>query len=144
MTKLLQKLKRADQILGKFSFLASTAVLFSVSFLSYSQQSNGQQSNGDGTNEYYVSATASSNGDGTRSRPFNLLSQAELASSAGDTIYLIANDQNKPLDGGIALKSGQKLIMMGTTTQNFEDMSSRVIMTNTTAHLRCNSAVVGS
>lgn len=63
---------------------------------------------------WYVSASASSGGDGTISSPFNSLAAAEQASSPDDTIVIEPSPLNvPPLDGGIALKPGQRLIGAG-------------------------------
>lgn len=59
----------------------------------------------------YVSAAAAEGGDGSRARPFNSLEAVEQASAAGDAIVVLAAPLNvAPLDGGIALKPGQRLI----------------------------------
>jgi len=59
----------------------------------------------------YVSAQASPDGDGTRTSPFNSLEAIENASQPGDTLVVLAVAIDvPPLDGGIALKRGQRLI----------------------------------
>ena len=59
----------------------------------------------------YVSALAPAGGDGTRERPFDSLQTLEAASAPGDTLVVLpAPLEVAPLDGGIALKPGQKLI----------------------------------
>ena len=70
----------------------------------------GQPPRNMGGKTYYVSADARSDGDGSWSRPFLSLSQAESASAAGDTIYLLASESGKVLDGRIALKPRQQLL----------------------------------
>lgn len=61
--------------------------------------------------DWYVAANATDTGDGSRSRPFNSLQAAEQASKANDTIVVLPAPLNvAPLDGGIALKPGQRLI----------------------------------
>lgn len=63
---------------------------------------------------WYVSATASPGGDGSIQSPFNSLSAVEQASSPGDTIVIEASPLGvPPLDGGIALKPGQRLLGQG-------------------------------
>ncbi|MCQ4083912.1 hypothetical protein NGB36_25815 [Streptomyces sp. RB6PN25] len=63
---------------------------------------------------WYVSATASPGGDGSRQAPFDGLAAVELASSPGDTIVVLPAPLSvPPLDGGIALKPRQKLIGAG-------------------------------
>jgi hypothetical protein len=59
----------------------------------------------------YVGADAAEGGDGSQARPFGSLAAVEEASAAGDTIRVVA--AKAPLDGGIALKAGQRLIGAG-------------------------------
>jgi len=64
--------------------------------------------------EWYVSASASLGGDGSIQAPFNTLAAVQQASGPGDTIFVVPSPiQNAPLDGGIALKPGQRLIGAG-------------------------------
>lgn len=61
--------------------------------------------------KWYVSASAPEGGDGSRARPFNSLQAAEQASAPGDAIIVLPAPPVQPaLDGGIALKPGQRLI----------------------------------
>jgi hypothetical protein len=60
--------------------------------------------------DVYVVAGAASRGDGTPTRPFSQLEQAEAASSAGDRIYVSAKSAWEVLPGSITLKPNQKLI----------------------------------
>lgn len=63
--------------------------------LAFSPLSSSQTPGSSGISEYYVSADAGSDGDGSRRRPFASLSQAESAAAAGDVIYVIAStDRN--------------------------------------------------
>ena len=103
--------------------------------LAFAQQSVRQHSSADEINDYYVSADAGVNGDGSQSKPFLLLSQAESASAAGDTIYLVASNRAGLLDGGIALKPRQKLIGTTANGQFLDSAGSRVQITNTSDHL---------
>lgn len=60
---------------------------------------------------WYVSASARAGGNGSISAPFNSLSQVQSASSPGDTIVVEpAPTSVPPLNGGIALKPGQRLV----------------------------------
>lgn len=62
-------------------------------------------------NRWYVSASAAPGGDGTMHSPFNSLAAVQQASSPGDTIVIEPSPLDvPPLDGGIALKPGQRLI----------------------------------
>ena len=101
--------------------------------LALSSPSHGQQPSNAASTKYYVSADARPNGDGSRPRPFLLLAQAESASAAGDTIYLLSSDSGQVLDGGIALKPRQKLIGIGANGGILEHAADRVQLTNTTA-----------
>lgn len=60
---------------------------------------------------WYVSATAPAGGNGTEATPFATLRAVEQASGDGDTIVVLAAPAGAPpLDGGIALKPGQRLL----------------------------------
>jgi len=60
---------------------------------------------------WFVSATAPSGGDGSADAPFNTLAAVQQASQPGDTIIIEPAPLDiPPLDGGIALKPGQRLI----------------------------------
>ena len=60
---------------------------------------------------WYVSATARAGGDGSVAAPFNTLAQVQQASGPGDTIIVVPSPISvPPLDGGIVLKAGQRLI----------------------------------
>jgi hypothetical protein len=82
----------------------------------------------------YVSATAKPGGDGSRSRPFNSLAAVEQASASGDRIIVLSSPWNAtPLDGGITLKPGQKLIGDGPRVINMKSaLASAPRITNTT------------
>lgn len=63
---------------------------------------------------WYVSASASPGGDGSMHAPFASLAAVEQASSPGDTIVIEPSPLDvPPLDGGIALKPGQRLVGEG-------------------------------
>jgi hypothetical protein len=63
---------------------------------------------------WYVSASASPGGDGSMQSPFNSLAAVAEASSPGDTIAIEPSPLSvPPLDGGIALKPGQRLVGEG-------------------------------
>lgn len=63
--------------------------------------------NGKGCTTWYVQSGGS--GDGTRQhQPFGSLGDAEAASTSCDTIVVLPSDV--PLDGGIILKDGQRLV----------------------------------
>jgi hypothetical protein len=93
----------------------------------------GQESSNAAGKEYFVSADAGPNGDGSRQRPFLLLSQVERVAAAGDTIYLLSSESGKVLDGGIALKVRQRLIGLGADGEIPEHTAGRVKLTNTAA-----------
>src|SRR5215471_20343607 len=63
------------------------------------------------SNTWHVSASAAPGGNGSAALPFNTLSAAQAASAPGDTIIVDPSPVNvPPLNGGIALKAGQRLI----------------------------------
>ncbi len=101
--------------------------------LASSSPSQAQQPSDSARRHYYVSADARPTGDGSRRTPFLLLAQAESASVAGDTIYLLSSGSGKVLDGGIALKPRQKLLGIGVDGGVLENAADRVRLTNTTA-----------
>lgn len=82
----------------------------------------------------YVSASGPVSGNGSQSAPFNTLAAVEQASRSGDTIIVLASALDvPPLDGGIALKTGQKLIGDGpksATAIAIHSVAARI--TNTT------------
>ena len=80
----------------------------------------------------HVSATAEGVGVGTREAPFASLASAEAASNPGDTIVILASPITAPpLDGGIRLKVGQRLV--GEASVQGSLASSRVT-NSTTRH----------
>ncbi len=82
----------------------------------------------------YVSASASIPGNGSHSAPYNSLAAVEQASKPGDTIRVMVSPQTvAPLDGGIALKPGQKLIGEGPpVAEATRPMTAAPRITNTT------------
>jgi hypothetical protein len=72
-------------------------------------------SNTNAHHRWYVSATAAAGGDGSATAPFNTLAQVQQASGTGDTIIIVPSPISvPPLDGGIVLKAGQRLIGSGS------------------------------
>jgi hypothetical protein len=66
------------------------------------------------TKTWYVSATARSSGSGSRGKPFRTLAAVQKASRPGDRIVIVpAPLTAAPLDGGIRLKPGQRLVGAG-------------------------------
>ena len=133
-------------LLGKaMPSLSVLGVLLALSLPSYGQEPSNSPSK-----EYYVSADARPNGDGSRGSPFLLLSQAESAAAAGDIIYLLPSDSGNVIDGGIVLKPRQKLLGVGADGEILENAADRVGLTNTTAppggvmvHLSAHNEVAG-
>ncbi|MEU0540784.1 hypothetical protein ABZ319_13025 [Nocardia sp. NPDC005978] len=83
---------------------------------------------------WYVSAAAPIGGDGTRDAPFGSLAAVETASRAGDTIMVRAVAPDiAPLDGGIALKPGQRLRGEGPAVIGAPAGTALPRITNTTA-----------
>ena len=66
---------------------------------------------GGAASTWHVKAGAAGGGDGSQNRPFASLQEVEARSQPGDTIRVVPSD--KPLDGGIQLKDGQRLIGLG-------------------------------
>ncbi len=79
---------------------------------------------------WYVQGDAAAGGNGNRSRPFATLEQVETASRAGDVIRVVASA--RPLDGGIQLKDGQRLIGLGELATRAA-AGPRATITNTNA-----------
>jgi len=86
----------------------------------------------------YVSAGGSQTGNGTSARPFASLATVEQVSRPGDTIVVLATPLGVPaLDGGIALKNGQKLIGDGakvTASSGPVTVAARITNTTTANH----------
>ena len=60
---------------------------------------------------WYVNATARAHGNGSRRAPFRSLAAVERASRAGDKIVILTAPKSvAPLNGGIRLKRGQRLV----------------------------------
>jgi len=96
----------------KRSLAAGAAVLFALT--ACSSGSGDDEVGADNAGDWYVAANATDGGDGSRARPFNSLQAAEQASKARDTIVVLPAPLDvAPLDGGIALKPGQRLIGSG-------------------------------
>ena len=88
---------------------------------------------------WYVSASAAPAGDGSASAPFDSLASVEQASSAGDTIVVLGAPGT--LDGGIALKQGQRLVgdgppVIGSTASDLPRV------TNTSGDRHSGDAIV--
>jgi hypothetical protein len=85
---------------------------------------------------YYVWSGAPSEGSGSKASPFKILASAEAAAKEGDTIFVSTIGSLAPLDGGIALKPGQKLIGLGPDGKPALHPSSMARLTNSTEHLK--------
>ena len=109
---------------GIHSTIGATAVLAAVAALALladmdaaRADRNGDHGKGGGAHHrWYVSATAPAGGNGSAAQPFNSLALVQGASGPGDTIVVLPSPLSvPPLDGGIALKPGQRLIGDGPT-----------------------------
>src|SRR5258705_1004164 len=80
---------------------------------------------------WYVKADAAAGGDGSRNRPFATLERVEAASQPGDTIRVLPS--MRPLDGGIQLKDGQRLIGLGDAVTKAAASRARPTISNTSA-----------
>jgi hypothetical protein len=88
---------------------------------------------------WYVKADAATGGNGSRSRPFATLEQVEAGSQPGDTIRVLPS--MRPLDGGIQLKDGQRLIGIGDPVTQATASGARPTITNTSATRYSGDAV---
>ena len=79
---------------------------------------------------WYVKADAAHGGNGSRNKAFSTLQDVETVSKPGDTISIIPS--GKPLDGGIQLKDGQRLIGLGDPVTKANPNSGRPTITNMT------------
>ena len=80
---------------------------------------------------WYVKADAAAGGNGSRNLPFATLEQVEGASRPGDTVRVLPS--TRPLDGGIQLKDGQRLIGLGDPVTKGAASGARPTITNTKA-----------
>ena len=72
------------------------------------------------TRRWYVSAAAGAGGNGSAVAPFNSLALVQQASGPGDTIIVLPSPISvPPLDGGIVLKAGQRLVGGGPLVVRF-------------------------
>ena len=70
-------------------------------------------------------------GNGTQNQPLATLQEVEKVSQPGDTIRIVPS--GKPLDGGIQLKDGQRLIGLGDPVTKAAPTSARPTITNTSS-----------
>jgi len=128
MHRLVQSIK---YIRSHFDFhnicIFGTLGISALLVLTLSPMVSAQQTSG----QFYVSADAGNNGNGSQARPFSSLAEAESASKAGDTIYLVSSSQGMLIDGGITLKPRQKLLGVDANGNILEDVNQRVQLTNT-------------
>ena len=83
---------------------------------------------------WYVKANAGAGGDGSEGRPFNSLQTVEQKSEPGDTIIVVDCPADIPaLDGGIALKDGQKLLGSGPDVTLDDPAAAQAKITNSDA-----------
>jgi hypothetical protein len=80
---------------------------------------------------WYVRADAAAGGNGSRNQPFATLEQVETASHPQDTIRVLPS--MRPLDGGIQLKDGQRLIGVGDSVTRATTGGARPTISNTNA-----------
>jgi hypothetical protein len=81
---------------------------------------------------WYVQANPGHTGDGTTAdRPFSSLQDVEAYALPEDTIVVVPSPD--PLDGGIQLKDGQRLIGLGPAVTRADPPRARARMTNTTS-----------
>ncbi|MEA2374380.1 MAG: hypothetical protein QOD53_843, partial [Thermoleophilaceae bacterium] len=91
----------------------------------------------------YVSAAAGKGGDGSHQRPFNTLAAAESASRAGEEIVVLPSAANvPPLEGGIALKAGQRLIGGGSSVAGVKASAAAPRVSNSSSARHAGDAIV--
>jgi hypothetical protein len=117
--------KSADRTRAFMKISLAVIAIF-LGFLSFSFVVFAQ----DGVSEYYISALAPNGGNGSLGAPFNSLRDAEYISDEGDILYLIGS--SKVLDGGISLRTGQKLLGVNREGRLITESVDRVKLTNTT------------
>ena len=94
---------------GRHPMVASCTLVLASALCSIGAAAPGDGANGH--HIWHVSASAAPGGDGSAGAPFNSLALVEQMSAAGDTIVVDPSPTSvPPLDGGIALKPGQRLI----------------------------------
>jgi hypothetical protein len=91
----------------------------------------------------FVLAGAPAGGDGSEARPFNSLAVVARASKPGDEITVLpAPISEPPLDGGIALKPGQRLSGGGPPVTGNRSLGRAPRITNSDAAANSGDAVV--
>src|SRR6185437_11659166 len=96
--------------------LLGTVAALAVSGAAMADRNDDQGKGRGAHHRWYVSASAAAGGDGSAHAPFNSLALVQAASGPGDTIVVLPSPLSAPpLDGGIALKPGQRLIGDGPT-----------------------------
>ena len=92
---------------------------------------------------WFVRAGAAAGGSGSESAPFDSLAAVEKAAAAGDEIIVLpAPLSEPPLDGGIALKPGQRLRGGGSPVAGSRSLSRAPRITNSNAAVNSGDAVV--
>lgn len=82
----------------------------------------------------HVSASGSDQGDGSLAKPYATLQKVEQVSAPGDVIVVVPSALDIPaLDGGIALKPGQRLIGGGPPVLRHQDQAA---VAGAASHLR--------
>jgi len=92
---------------------------------------------------WYVKASAGAGGDGSEGQPFNSLQTVEQKSEPGDTIIVLACPADIPaLDGGIALKDGQKLLGSGPDVTLDDPAAAQAKITNSNVERYSGDGIV--
>src|SRR5437588_223180 len=92
---------------------------------------------------WFVRAAAGAVGDGSIQRPFATLAAVEQAAGPGDTIMVIPSPSGTAaLDGGIALKPGQKLVGAGPAVAGVGSSSAAPRIANSSSARNSGDAVV--
>jgi hypothetical protein len=92
---------------------------------------------------WFVRAAASAVGDGSMQRPFATLVAVEQAAAPGDTIVVLPSPSaTPPLEGGIALKAGQRLVGAGPAVAGLGTASPAPRIENSSAAQHSGDAIV--
>ncbi|MDX6643997.1 MAG: hypothetical protein QOD76_1959, partial [Solirubrobacteraceae bacterium] len=92
---------------------------------------------------WYVSAAAGNTGDGSRHRPFGTLAAVESVAGAGEEIVVLPSAASVPaLEGGIALKAGQKLVGGGPPVVGVKASAAAPRIANSSSTRHAGDAIV--
>ncbi|GAB16541.1 hypothetical protein GOEFS_004_00560 [Gordonia effusa NBRC 100432] len=115
------------------SFVGSSSALCLAAMIALPGVAAGAPTPAAAPSVWHVKAGATAGGNGTVRAPFNSLAVVERVSKPGDTVIVDpAAQRTAPLDGGIRLKRGQRLIGGGSSVLGASPTSALPRLTNTT------------